>query len=741
MNAATKPFTYATRDEVDCELQVLAGQIPNDLYGHVFFNSPCGSVNSGGLPYPKYYPDDPKINPEYGTNIFNGDAMLFRFDLNEKGKVRLKTAMLKTPCYYADEATKRGTAYAHTKMRFVSFGIARISHGLGARNQLNTAISPFKLPGDQYSRLTANFDMGRPWEVDVKTMKLKTPIGTYAKWVSAFPKVYNAPFQFVQTTAHPAFDPLTHEFFSVNFTKTFATMFFYEKFNQRLGRYRPRIHEVLKKRVKAHLHLPREQQIEKVNDVYKQVDYHLMKHKNGSLLERIRFFFLWLLSFFGNIFMRIGDVIYGNKSGTSVVRWKDGVVKTWKVLDTKTGKPIVINQCMHQNNISKDYLILSDSAFKFAGDIMLTNPFPHDLELDKLLRDMLAYPQMPETPIFIIKRADLDDSTDTVKAHRMVIDLEVVHFSPNYANPNGQITLHTANNAASCAAEWIRPYDELVIDQGVEVFENTIGLMATGEMDVGRIGKYVVDGESGKLLDKKVIHLTGEEGEKGKISAHTWGIGLHTYRDIISSTTIVEEVKQIYWQSYGTDPRFLTKFLESLYTDYPHRIIPIDELVEQNRARIPFCLLRQNTDTMEAEDYYVFEYNENFRSLQFVPRDRREQSTAGIDLAVDGYIFCTLVNGSTDVSKDEYTREVWIFDAADLKNGPVCKLSHPDMNYAFTIHSTWMADCESQHSTYRVDIQKDLEYSINRYASRRGKFYEEFMEEHVYSHFRQDGDQ
>ncbi|MEM8526143.1 MAG: carotenoid oxygenase family protein [Bacteroidota bacterium] len=731
-----RPFTYATRDELECELEVLEGQIPEDLYGHVFFNSPCGSVNSGGLPYPKQYPDSKKVNKEFGTNIFNGDAMLFRFDLNQKGKVFLKTAMLKTPCYYADEATKRGTKYYKKGINFKSYGIARISHNLGTRNQLNTAITPFKLPGDQYSRLTANFDMGRSWEVDVESMELKTPIGAYHHWVTEFPRVFPYPFQSIQTSAHPAFDPLTHEFFSVNFTKNFTTMFFYEKFSERLSRFGAEIHKLLENLVEENSHLDREEQIALINRFYKNIDWYLIK--NSSPLGRIRLIFLWLLSFFSSIFMWMGDLIFGKRNGTFLLRWKDNKVHQWKVVDAKTGKKIVINQCMHQNNISKDYLILSDSAFKFSGDIMLTNPFPHNKKLDRTLRQLAAYPQMPQTPIFIIKRSDLDPSQETIKAHKVVIDLEVVHFSPNYLNPNGQITLHTAHNAASCAAEWIRPYDELVIDQGVEVFENTIGLMATGEMDIGRIGKFVIDGEKGKIIHQKKIHLTGSEDGSENGGAHTWGIALHTYRDIISSTSVVDEVEQIYWQSYGTDPRFLTKFLENLYFDYKHRIIPVDELIKKNRQKIPFCLLRQNTKTMEAEDYYLFNYNENFRSLQFIPRDRRGQYTDGIDLATDGYIFCTMVNGSEDVSVDEYTREVWIFDAKDLKAGPVCKLSHPDMNYAFTIHSTWMENCQSQNSEYQVDIIDDIQYSINRYTKLKRRFYTKFMKEHVYPYFQKE---
>jgi carotenoid cleavage dioxygenase-like enzyme len=38
--------------------------------------------------------------------LFNGDAMLFRFDLDKPGRVGVKSSLLKAPCYYADYASR-----------------------------------------------------------------------------------------------------------------------------------------------------------------------------------------------------------------------------------------------------------------------------------------------------------------------------------------------------------------------------------------------------------------------------------------------------------------------------------------------------------------------------------------------------------------------------------------------------------------------------------------------------------
>ena len=154
---------------------------------------------------------------------------------------------------------------------------------------------------------------------------------------------------------------------------------------------------------------------------------------------------------------------------------------------------------------------------------------------------------------------------------------------------------------------------------------------------------------------------------------------------------------------------------------------------KMNRKKVPYCLLRQNTESMKIEDYYLFKMNQNLRSLQFVPRLNK---TKGLDPEIDGYIFCTMVNGEEDFSVDEYSREVWIFDASSLSTGPLCRLSHPDMNFSFTIHSAWIPDCVSQESPYTINIQRDYEHVINSFFKEDNKkFMRKFMKANVYPHF------
>jgi hypothetical protein len=141
---------------------------------------------------------------------------------------------------------------------------------------------------------------------------------------------------------------------------------------------------------------------------------------------------------------------------------------------------------------------------------------------------------------------------------------------------------------------------------------------------------------------------------------------------------------------------------------------------------------------MKIMDFYLFQMNQNFRSMQFVPRKINSSLGNNKDPELDGYIFCTMINGTTDISNDNdaYTREIWIFDAAQLSRGPLCKLSHPDMIYAFTIHSAWMEDCESIPSTYNVPVKEDYDEVLSTFKNGDHKqIMEELLKNWVYPKF------
>ena len=92
----TSSITYASRAEyANLPLLLIEGVLPLDLSGAVYFSSPVGSVESGGLPYPS--------GQEDSSPVFNGDGMILKVDFSTPGEVYISAQILKTPCYYADK--------------------------------------------------------------------------------------------------------------------------------------------------------------------------------------------------------------------------------------------------------------------------------------------------------------------------------------------------------------------------------------------------------------------------------------------------------------------------------------------------------------------------------------------------------------------------------------------------------------------------------------------------------------
>ena len=160
--------------------------------------------------------------------------------------------------------------------------------------------------------------------------------------------------------------------------------------------------------------------------------------------------------------------------------------------------------------------------------------------------------------------------------------------------------------------------------------------------------------------------------------------------------------------------------METLYADYPYRKVPLSGLPSET---IPGTLYRVYQPTLEIVDTYVFPPGRLPISPQFVPREDSASDT-------DGYIVVWVC--SDDASTEGSTGdELWIFDAANLNQGPLTRLAHPDLNIPFTLHTAWMPDIQPRTADYAVSIRDDIGDAVNRQsASIRAMF-----ETQVYPHF------
>jgi carotenoid cleavage dioxygenase-like enzyme len=658
----------------DEPLEVVEGEIPADLQGHLFLIAPVGSVSSDGLPNP----DD--------SHVWNGNGLIHRFDLNQTSgtmTIRLTTRLARTPCFWADLATRPGSAAAG--LGFSDWGMSRFSMHLGMRNQLNTAFVPMRFAATEPTRLLLTFDGGRPYEIDPTSLQVVTPVGGNEEWRPGAD--LPLPFPPVLSTAHPVFDPATATLYTVNYGRSTGNFLDTIPLVDRLDRLAGALAQVLQP----------------------------LAMLMGVLLAPVRSLLRRRLG--------VADFVH-------LLAWDGcGPLRRWRLVDDK-GQPLRIDQTMHQIGLSRDYLVLADTSLKFGIEQLLSRPFRRCPALNRLLRRLLTRPQKPDTTLYIVSRADLEraDGTDPegsqVVARNLVIPLEIGHFLVEEANPGGCITLHAAHECATDVSEWVRPEDVSALD-GRPLDPALRGMIAVGAMDLGRLGRYEINGETALVEKSNVLHNP----------QLTWGIGLFACRrDAPANAAAAGRITSIYWQSLGFWSDLLPEFLRRLYADYPHRLVPVPEVLRGSEAGPgrPSALFRVDTATMTIADAYPFPQEKLADgewqtwvcgSPEFVPRPRPEGAPdPGVDPATDGWILCIAIS--------ERAKQLWIFDAADLAAGPLCRLAHPRFDPGYTIHTTWLERIEARSATYCIPARADYDPRLRPLPDP----VRELFEQHVYPH-------
>jgi carotenoid cleavage dioxygenase-like enzyme len=698
----TGGLMYTTRNETDGTLEVYEGRLPADLNGVFYTIYPVGSINSGGLPFPKTVGG--KYNPEYGTPIMNGDGYIVSISFDGTQDPRIRTRVIKPPCYFADYATRREAGPSISA--FGNMGLSRMSLTLGTRNLLNTAVIPVKF-GETPPFLLSTYDVGRPFIMDPYQLKLQSPLGSTSDWVPATPDFLRWPFPIVQTTAHPSFDPQTEELFSINYYRASSSNDYLVA--QKTAEYMGSDKELFANKLSAFC----EGLADELDD--------------ATVAGKLKEFFNDLDHYVKGAEKKAEPSAVIPETSVWLMRWKGTeVIEKWMLIDNSGSSPVCITECMHQTALTEDYIVLTQCAFKFTLDLLINNPFPNYPAIDMILRKLLSAAMLPYTDCYIVKRSDLTAGGGQVIAHKLVlpgaqypIPVETIHYSCDYANPEGKITLYGIHNSSACVAEWIRSYDKAKISGG-QVDSGLVGMFALGSMDINRIGKWVIDTNTMTVdaASSKQYHSPGNipADQLDKINPHTtdigpntWTLGLYTFRDIISPVKTVDKIKFIWYIANGADPGYLTEFVYDLYKDAADRILSVEDLLLYTAKGIPQTLVQMDCESMQPISHFQFPYGTYIRSLHFIPRPERKEEDRDVMPELDGYIFCTVQVPQT---ADTYRSEYWVFDAAKIASGPECKLYFNGIQFCFTLHTAWMENAEPYSLDYNVDVKGDYDAEI-----------------------------
>ena len=376
----------------------------------------------------------------------------------------------------------------------------------------------------------------------------------------------------------------------------------------------------------------------------------------------------------GHVFsVDYGLSLMGESTFTRLVRWNgEGALEGWELVDSQNNA-VQITQSVHQIACTRNYVILADTAFLVEMDLLYEVP---------------AEAQSPDTVFWIVRRSDLVSGQSTVLAKSIVVPREAVHFLADFDDTGDRITLHVSHNCAADPSEFIEP-DDVRVDTGAAVRTDLWGLPAA-PTDLGAMARYVIDGRNASLLDAEV--LLDENVGWGGPALCTWN-GQH----------VRERHGSIWWVSVGFSEEIQLERVESLYADYPYRTVPLDELPTDGR---PATLFRLDTETMTVVDRYALPDGRIALSPQHVPR-------AGATDETEGYIVCVVISDDWE-TKGSSGDELWIFDAANLAQGPLARLGHRSLNLPFTLHTAWMAAAPERTAIYRVDVPTDLAPEVEK---------------------------
>ena len=376
--------------------------------------------------------------------------------------------------------------------------------------------------------------------------------------------------------------------------------------------------------------------------------------------------------------------ILGNAPWTRVLRWSgSGALESWSVKD-ESGQDVPIQQSVHQMVVSDDFIVIVDTAFV--------------VELEALLGDSTMRAQSPETDLWIIRRDQLNSYNDSVTAKRIQIPLEVTHLSCDPANPDGVISLHLGHTPGADASEFLEFGD--ITYNGQTVRNDLVGLPASPS-DLGALGLLRIDGYSGQVLEHTVVR-----------DERLWG------GPALCTSTPADadgRVRTQYWASLGISPELRLSRIEEAYADHPYRHTAIEDLPEESH---PSTLVKVDTSGPEIVDSWAFPAGRACLSPQWVPG------------GTEGYLVTTMISDDRDTEGSSGC-EVWVFDCANLGQGPIARLGNTSLNLPFTLHTAYTRTANSRTARYMIDVRADTSAAVNRQSDT----VKNLFEDSVYPHF------
>ena len=345
---------------------------------------------------------------------------------------------------------------------------------------------------------------------------------------------------------------------------------------------------------------------------------------------------------------------------TTIGKWDmEGKVKRWPIANIKTFDTI------HDIKSSRNYLVFTDLPFIVEPATIYGKPRRHANQ------DICQ--------MWIIDKRELDKTPEgeAIQAQYIRLDKPAGHIKVDVNDDNGIITVYLQHIPATDLGLVISPHEKKYQDNS-QFHSDYEGMISIGPQP-NATGKYRIDVASGEVLEQSLCW------DK---SSH-WNSLLWT--DNFYSAEAREKSKYLWATCLGFDPDMVMSSAYRLYEHSPCALVAMEDLPDKPIAP---TINRINLEKMCYDDAYTFEAGTFAHPPVFIPKTNAQKED-------DGYIMVF-------VNKDK-PKEIQLFDAANLAQGPVVRVAGDNFNPPVMLHTTWKAPRnKGRDSRYKVGITRDV---------------------------------
>jgi carotenoid cleavage dioxygenase-like enzyme len=723
-------------DEHTLELRLISGNLPSDIDGFWFVIAAVGT------------PSDGAIKASRTTPFLNGEGVIYKLRMHE-GAVTAHSKVVENLSFRADQLAASDDEFE--TIRFQQMGISRGSMlDLGTRDMSNTAIVPWAANVGAPPVLLACYDSGRPHCIDPETLATFGPISPTKEWIGQL--AHLRPFPQFMSGAHPAYDPTNGDLFAVNYARDLTDMMgpiahLFERLGLRKdngvlqlngGRSTLPVDKILARGVPGLVEDSTESGIRGVAppkwtwiDASEPDDQRgpplagegpyeaeRLLQKSGASFdlmtgqvlgwdERADWVGWYLRAAFRLLFkgLRFLKELWQQppERFVSLHAYRSGTHQTYRL--THNGKPLRIRGSIHQIAVTKRYVVVVDTSFKFELDFIISSEEGKHKMARRWLRDRLSGRQPDTSPVYLVPRAALVGGVSSVEVIATELKYGAVHFFAKYDDSHS-VDLLCAHSNGMDPAEFLDDVDYDAVTGG-SIADALHGLFC-GPTDVSPIALNRIEVSRNSANAECVSQVTAQPTPAGK-SVLLWGVGLGC---AVGNPGPADSgsIERTFWTTSGLVPHIVSKRARHLYfLDPPHkdRLVSEEDWVKAMKTGTPASVFRADvqSDEVTITDAWQAPMGWTTCTPQFIPSS---------DLESAGYLGCVVF------TQTEPFRRILLFSADNLAVGPIAEFDADALKWPYTLHSAWLEEIATNgHAAANViDIDKKYDGLVGQLLDR-----------------------